>query len=187
MSGVQGLLGKLITDQQQRDAIHIAVAPVIAGETLYPGTRVALDADGRAVAVDENAIGIIDPFLTGRVRTGQTVWLFLMPGSVTVIRHEWIHPAFAEQSIKSIPMRVQAERWMRNFAEEVGLSYGIVLQAADEWIDSDGDVRYVQQGSEAARNAMWGASKSAFWTNYEVIRGRPVPEHLRENCFCCTC
>jgi hypothetical protein len=34
-------LGRLIGgDNVQRDAVHIAVAPVIAGETLKPGTRI---------------------------------------------------------------------------------------------------------------------------------------------------
>lgn len=42
-------LGKLIEGTAQRDAIHIAVAPVIASMALEPGQHVALNAEGGAI------------------------------------------------------------------------------------------------------------------------------------------
>lgn len=36
-------IGQIITTEQSRDAIHIAVAPVVAGMRLQPGSHVMLD------------------------------------------------------------------------------------------------------------------------------------------------
>src|ERR1700731_2150845 len=41
-------LGKLVEGDQRRDAIHVAVAPVVAARRLCPGQHVGLLEDGRA-------------------------------------------------------------------------------------------------------------------------------------------
>ena len=89
-------VGKLIeTADARRDAIHVAVAPVEAAEDLEPGGHVILRV-GKAVRAEDgaDAIGIVDPFLTAPVRAGQRFWLFLLPNSITSLRHVWTHPAF---------------------------------------------------------------------------------------------
>ena len=88
------LLGKIITEEAERDAVHIAVAPVKAAGKLYPGQHVGLLADGRAAVKDVEKIGIVDPFLPGPVFEGQMFWLWLYPGSITTLRHDWTHAAF---------------------------------------------------------------------------------------------
>ena len=105
-------LGKLITTLQQRDAIHIAVAPVVAAESLQGGDRVGLLPDGRATTKVKDAVGIIDPFFQETVRSGERCWLFLFPGTVTSLRHEWIHPAFDGD-------KTMAEAWLREYAANV--------------------------------------------------------------------
>lgn len=96
-------LGKLITTPQKRDAVHVAVVPVIADEPLAPGQRACVfpvkRADGEyayhAREGGVEAVGIIDPFLRERVvMAGQECWLWLDPGSITSLRHDWTHPAF---------------------------------------------------------------------------------------------
>lgn len=90
------VLGQLIQDDSaRRDAIHIAVAPVIADEVLRPGQHVALvDGATDRIRAGFDAIGIVDPFLKGPVMPGQKCWLFLYPGTITSLRHLWTHPAF---------------------------------------------------------------------------------------------
>lgn len=89
-------LGSLITDKQHRDAIHIAVVPIVAGQDLEPGAHVGLSESGQAI-YGLDSIGVIDPFLTERVAKGQTCWLLLYPGTITSLRHNWTHPAFADE------------------------------------------------------------------------------------------
>ena len=91
-------LGQLITDgDRRRDAIHIAVAPVVASARLMPGQHVGLVRDGSVELVGpcEHNLGIVDPFLSAPVEEGQRFWLFLYPGTITGLRHVWTHPDFA--------------------------------------------------------------------------------------------
>jgi hypothetical protein len=91
-------LGKIITSDEKRDAVHIAVAPVLAARKLYPGQRVGILPNGQATIRSDGVeeIGIVDPFLSGPVFEKQRFWLWLNPGTVTSVRHDWTHPAFME-------------------------------------------------------------------------------------------
>ncbi len=89
-------LGQLITGDAARDAIHVAVAPVVAGEDLNPGDRVGIHTDGKVYKECRvGYTGVVDPYLPEMVREGERFWLFLKPGSVTSLRHVWTHPAFS--------------------------------------------------------------------------------------------
>jgi hypothetical protein len=86
-------LGQLVEGAGRRDAIHVAVAPVVAGHDMDPGDRVGIR-DGKACYRAE-PVGIVDPFLRHTVKAGETFWLCLFPNTVTSLRHVWTHPAFA--------------------------------------------------------------------------------------------
>lgn len=89
-------LGQLILGKAFRDAIHVAVAPVVAGEELSPGQQVFLIGEEAFYALGKNSgsIGIVDPFLARIVSKGERFWLCLYPGTTTSLRHAWTHPAF---------------------------------------------------------------------------------------------
>jgi len=94
-------VGRLIEGEAYRDALHIAVAPVEAGEYLEPGERVYIGAGGVALVQARDGfvartppVGVVDPFLATAVYTGQRFWLFLFPATITSLRHVWTHPAF---------------------------------------------------------------------------------------------
>ena len=115
-------LGKPITTPQQRDAIHVAVVPVRANERLYPAQAVGVLNGERAFSGGPH-VGIVDPFLTHPVVEGDTFWLFLFPGTVQSIRHEWTHPAFPAQAppvtAADVPDKVASELWLRGYAKNV--------------------------------------------------------------------
>jgi hypothetical protein len=92
-------LGKIIEGEARRDAIHVAVAPVVAGEDLEPGYHVSLNKEGEAVSSSgKGLLGIVDPYLVSRVKKGERFWLCLYPNTVTSLRHVWTHPAFITKS-----------------------------------------------------------------------------------------
>lgn len=86
-------LGNTPSSEDQRDAVHIAIVPVVAGEKLFPGQDVGI-IDGGLVGRCAKPIGIIDPFLKRSVQRNERCWLLLYPGSITSLRHDWTHHAF---------------------------------------------------------------------------------------------
>lgn len=87
-------VGQLITDgNAQIDAIHFALCPVFAYETLYPGQDVGFCNEASVSAIGSHKrIGIVDPFLKNPVYPEQRFWLFLYPNTITSLRHVWEHP-----------------------------------------------------------------------------------------------
>lgn len=129
-------LGQIITTPQERDAIHIAVVPVTAAHMMAPGQRVGLDDAGMANARFDY-VGVIDPFLRVNVEAGQQCWLYLEPGSITSLRHDWTHPAFPAVPIPAID-RSASEQWLRDFAARSDCpGYYELMAKASEFCDGD--------------------------------------------------
>lgn len=177
-------LGKLIPEgaDAQRDAVHIAVAPVVADEVLQPGDRVAFVAGShKRVRRFGTTIGIIDPFLSDSVQPGQTCWLYLNPGSITSLRHDWTHPAFPQEHRTYLPAGASAsERWIREYAVSIGLDYEDLMYGADEW---------VRGGEYLVRGGLLEGigTPDEFWKHYESVREKAVSDEAKRNFFSCSC
>lgn len=151
-------IGKILTAADQRDAIHVAVAPVTAGALLTPAQHIGLDPHGKAVWAGLTSaiqpIGIVDPFLAQSVQPGERFFVFLYPGSITSLRHEWTHPAFSDAS----------EHWMRAFAEGHGVTYPDMMAAAQRWVN---DGQYFSRGGQFEGEYI----PDEFWTHYAALTG----------------
>ena len=183
-------VGELLTSDQPRDAIHIAVASVVAAERLMPGQAIGfLDASdpSQGVVRCERAmsIGIVDPFLQSKVLRDQRFWMFLHPNTITSLRHNWTHPAFGE----NIRDTAGSERWLRDFLSIEGPSYENLIHAVNNggeygdgsynYIRIDGD--YIHCGGFDAH----GDIPSEFWDHVENITGKKLRE--RPSHFSCSC
>lgn len=88
-------LGMIHFREEHRDAIHLAVEPVEAGEDIIPGSHIYLDA-GKAYStgmkLDNKSVGIADPFITTVIPAGSKFWLVIYPRMITSLRHVWSHP-----------------------------------------------------------------------------------------------
>lgn len=80
-------IGTIHSVELPRDAVHIAVVQITAGETLVAGDYISKDGLKRPPT-----IGIVDPFLDRQVKIGEKFYLFLFPGSVTDLTHHYTHP-----------------------------------------------------------------------------------------------
>jgi hypothetical protein len=120
--GAQMTLGFVHGQEMGRDAIHIAVAQVEAAHHLAPGQHIGfVDAGQRKVGMVSNPLGIVDPFLRNAVVPGELFWMFLLPNTITGLRHQWTHQAFEDQPasywLRYEDHKVQqgSERWRDNF------------------------------------------------------------------------
>lgn len=164
-------LGQLIGPDAKRDAIHIAIAPVAASTMLMPGQHVGI-VNGVATPSDK-PIGIVDPFLTTSVKTGEYFWLCLYQQTVTGMRHHWAHPAFNDSDGKFIGA---SEKWIRDYAEEKKLHYEELMSAAHEFVD------YGEYFIQGGRFEGWGVPDE-FWTHFAVLTGKKGDGSF----FSCSC
>jgi hypothetical protein len=181
-------LGKIITDENaQRDAIHIAVVPLIAGEDLYTSSRVKLAFNSLEVAMngcynEEKVIGIVDPFLDNGVKEGQRFWCFLLPNTVTGMRHFWQHPSFDNVEIKTLG---DHEKWLREFCDKWNFYYDELIEAGT----SKGDWRYVTaHGYDLHSGSELGEDYLLFWEHLEGLTGQEYDYEHREGMgWSCSC
>lgn len=187
-------LGKLIDSTQQRDAIHIAVVPLIAGDILHRGSkfRLAFGTTDTALPGDYNdkgkandAIGIVDPFLDEwQVKKGQRFWGVLFPGTVTGMRHEWQHPSFASVS----QPRDDHERWLREFCDKWNFDFDELIEAGVG--TADPEWRYATARGQDLHSAseLDAGEETLFWDHMEGYTGQSFDDGHREKMmWSCTC
>ena len=182
----------------ERDAIHIATAAVFATEDLNPGDHVGfVTKDNDKMGRSEIApLGIVDPFLPKPVKKGERFWVFLYPGTIQSLRHNWSHPSFdvRQQLIRAIE-ETPAKKRMKAFARELSESrdYNYDKNGAGEDVSFeeliDRATAFVNGGeywSEGGRFEGQGLYDE-FWDDFEELTGLKVPEGDRYSFFSCSC
>lgn len=179
------LLGRLIEGDALRDAVHIAIAPVRALELLLPGQFVELFDGAVRTCKDGHAVGIVDPFLVDPVRSGECFWLFLLPRTITSLRHDWTHPSFvaASSNIETRPEPAESlversKAWLRNYDRTLGKYEGWAVMHATDFLDHDD---YVNCGDTELY------LPDDFWDHFQIATGRIVMDNQRGSFFSCSC
>lgn len=172
-------IGHIITGEAHRDAIHIAVAPMVAAHELTAGEHVSFVGQGDTNQMGRGAapIGIVDPFLTSPVRAGESFYLFLYPGTITSLRHEWTHPVI--QARKMFDPNKESIAWLTAAAENFELSYEEMIQAAYNHIQN-GD--WLTTGFDTPDIDM-----DLFWYHFEKVTGQRVADKDKTTFFSCAC
>lgn len=174
-------LGSLIDSTAKRDAIHIAIAPVVASAVLIPGQHVGFTASNQeTVGPSAVPIGIVDPFLTNSVLKGERFFLCLYPKSITSLRHEWTHPAFLTESAVQSPDRTVAEQRIRKFAESIGVNYEWVMDKLSNAIAGDA------YGGDDSMAEAFNAQKGDLFAAYAVLTGK-FKNDIEGTYFRCAC
>jgi hypothetical protein len=180
-------LGTIISDDEKRDAIHLAVEPVVAGESLRAGDHIALRGGVAIRAARDYGLGIVDPFLSVDVKAGERFWLVVYPRQITSLRHVWEHPAFpASPDVTLAPRYSESEQWIRDFAARIPLDYGVLMDGARMWVDSQ---KRGQWGGYLCFDGLLEGESvpDEFWPHYEAVTGEKVEEGHRGSFFTCSC
>jgi hypothetical protein len=179
------VIGELLNGDEERDAIHVAVAPVVAGERLYPGQHIGLSAPGVAASTADKLIGVVDAFLKHPVLPGERCWMFLYPYTITSLRHRWTHPDFEtapepEAQADNLVSFSASEKWLRAFAERCDITYRVLMDGAKDWLEHH---EYLNQGETLEGIRV----PDEFWEHYEKVSGKAVDEDKKESFFTCSC
>jgi hypothetical protein len=185
-------LGKiLVYGTEKRDAIHLAVEPVVAIEWLLPGQHVGF-VDG-GVGRCKDPVGIVDPFLKDPVQRGEAFWLVVYPREITSLRHVWEHPKFpAEKKEDSVsttnnnlirPKRKASKQieesidWIKTEAESLGVSYDDLIKNAIIYVDHG---EYWNEGQLFEGQYI----SEEFWVHFAVVTGKVGPGGNFLSCAC---
>jgi hypothetical protein len=188
-----------------RDAIHIAIMPVMCGDDhLRPGQGVKLSYGTTDQVLGEYyhsdlCIGVIDPFLEPArhsLNKGDKVWLFLKPGSISGLRHQWTHPVL---DAPAVPIS-GSELWLRKFAEKYNFDWDEMIGVATRGsvrhsIDVVGHVHEFDSEYITAHGVdLHGESDlepgelEDFWHHMQQFTGLEfVLEHRKKVGWSCTC
>lgn len=180
-------LGKLVPPEvDYRDAIHIAVMPVIISETMEwptPGTPVCFEVGSREVvrecrAEDYNdfpktAIGILDPFFDGRMTPGDRVWMFLKPNTVNGMRHRWTHPV-----VDSPPEDLSdPKEWIAAWCQKWDFNYDEVMEVCASGASDPGEWgRWITRRGRDLHDVEELGDMTEFWEKMRQALGREVED-----------
>lgn len=190
-------LGTILDETAARDAIHLAVEPIVAGEYLHRGQHVAIDESGKAVPAETRradglprlkGVGIVDPFLNAlQVQPGDRFWLIVYPRTITSLRHVWSHPAFPDLGARPIvdpDRKARSEAWLREFMSATRFpdDYEELIDAAVEHQAGGGD--------DTTYLSYFGREYNAeidptFWDHVENVTGLVMKR--RAMWFSCHC
>lgn len=176
-------IGKILNDHiAERDAIHVAVIPVVAEHKLTPGQRIGLTPNGLASGTADKHIGIVDPFLTCDVRMGQRFFMFLFPNTVTGMRHHWRHPDVEDYNATNCnPDKEKARAILEQAAKRVGLSFDEVIEDMRTFLLSG---HYRIEGGRWEGAGLWD---NKYWDAYEIWTGKTAPDEDRGGVYSCSC
>lgn len=178
-------LGTIIGEGEKRDAIHLAVLPVMAGARLRPGQEIALT-DGLAMP-QAGGILIVDPFLREPAMPGERFWAVLKPRLVASLRHVWTHPDFPSEEVEP--------RASGSFDLEKAKARAVIEHIAEQCnVDSADDLiwgakAYINRGEYMCDGGRWEGVRlpDEFWPAFETYTGRKVPNDDRGSFFSCSC
>lgn len=179
-------LGVLIDESAKRDAVHLAVEPMVAGHLLNKGESIFIKekfAFKWFPECGEKCVGIVDPFLAHSVQEGERFWLLLQPRTITTLRHVWTHPDFddVDDSVHLLePSSGQQASiaWMANLAQEFEISYKELMSYADEFLRTGNCSRIYTEIDQRGDDE--------FWNHYDTITGKDTREK-RDYFLVCSC
>lgn len=106
-----GRLGTKLNSGEARDAVHLPVFPVKAACDLEPGQWVCIADNYTAMPYSSKypqLHGVVDPFLSQNVQSGQRFWLFVNPRAITSLRHTWTIPGIIDDA-EQMPSVIYAD------------------------------------------------------------------------------
>lgn len=154
-----------------RDAIHVPIISVEAGQPLPPSVFVKLNEQDKAIVCNrEDAIGIVDPFGVEVVKG--IFWLYLFPDSVKAVKHVWQHD--------NIPQKLgttESIAYIKQAADDVGqgLSYHDMMSIGFNYQVNKHDSGHHVEDT--------GIDWPLFWQHWANITGLAVGNP--DSPFCC--
>ena len=171
MSDIQ--LGKEPLVDAKRDAVHVAIVPLVATERMFGGHPFTIVDDKVRACGFHESIGSVDPFIY-EVQKGQRFWAILKPGTAKNLRHDWDCPEL-DQALKpkadEVVPAMTPKEWLMDFAKRCGTELEVLLHCAVLW----SDMKNHGLGGPFWLNAYGPITLlPVFWENYDAYMAAQV-------------
>lgn len=184
-------LGELVTEEVERDAIHIAIVPVRATETLRPGQHIGLQ-PGSELFVGKSFkphIGIVDPFLKKPVKKDDIFYMCLYQNTVTGMRHHWLHPSFSEapKAVEITKVKSEEDLLKEEFAmiaNQADVTYNRLYEAFENYAEYG---EYTYNGSNESYSSVSSIDRERAWEIFEILSGKVNNQAYSPMPFSCSC
>jgi hypothetical protein len=151
-----------------KDAVHVAIVSVRAGQHLSPGDECTMNEHGEAIK--GKGLGVVSPFVRGDVLCGQSFWLMLFSSEVTTVKHEWVHPKF---DFKPPTKDIEKNKYLERYAKDLEITYEQLMDACGNAVHNETTTEYSGTLSFEVVEDKWGYIKYDIWyewadeANYE--------------------
>jgi len=193
---MQDYVGKILVGEHHKDAIHIPVMPVFADEIIVPGAKLAKSENPKKQGFrvktafhPSDAIGICDPYLRTSTRIDDQFLMFLFPGTVTNLRHDWTHPNIklpnAPKAESTKRSRDYSKKWLQDLAKWAEIDFMFLMQAMKESHEKEDMVDLRDHNHATDMFRMMGEEKQeTMWFHFENYTGIEVDTYAYFRCSC---
>lgn len=165
----KALLGNAPIELGVKDAVHVAIVSLRAGQALNPGDHITLNADREAVKAEpKKAFGIVDPFLTEAVPRGTAFWGVLDMDEVPSVRHHWEHK---KHSFEAPTVEPKLNAYLDRYAKKLGVSYTALSEACSKAANDEGSTNYSGPLTEEEFEDLIGSYGHDIWYEWAEESG----------------
>lgn len=142
-----------------KDAVHVAIVSVCAGQALKSGEWFTMNEDGNAIRSTPNkGIGIVDPFLNRTIATGESFWGILSQTEIPNVQHTWEHPQFTFATPANQPPK---NKYFQREADSLGVTYEQLMNACSKMVYDNQETPYPGKDFDKAVSSydeydLWG-------------------------------
>lgn len=176
-------LGAIIDGPAERDAVHVAVVPLVAAGPLAPGAHVT---EYGTLTAPGKGIGVVDPFLLNDLVRGERFYCFLYPNTAIGLRHVYRHPVLDADVIRRETLELlqaPAVQYIKECAALAELTYDEMMHTAHAYLDGGHERDISMSASNATMDVDW----PKFWASYSLLTGDAPPKNTHAEPFNCNC
>lgn len=172
--------GKVPAELGVKDALHVAIVSVRAGQAIKPGQSCDFNEHREAVPSDKG-VGVADPFRKGTIFVGESFWLLMR--DVEAVEHHWEH----KLDFSPPEREPQYSRTLLEIAKEYGVTYQQLMEACRKVVETDESQPYPGSKTEDELDAieddeLWYEWADETGYEFENVGSACCPEYQHPEC-----
>lgn len=138
-------LGKVPVELGLKDAVHVAIVSLRAGQALSPGDSIKMNANGEAIWCNaKESFGVVDPYRTNKIPRGGYFWCQMNMDEIENVKHVWSH----KHSFDKPTVEFKPNQYLEGYAKNLGVTYEVLMSTLEEYQPNEDRVAYTGTLSE---------------------------------------